>query len=89
MSPFYGNQPLERYVKLRGTEMETIRGYDAWKTRTPWEDDPEHLLSCPLHDDNYDEESADDDGAVCECPTTAELKYYAAEARADARREEW
>lgn len=31
--------------------LESIRGYDAWKTRTPWDDEPQHRPSCPAHED--------------------------------------
>lgn len=58
-------------------------GYDAWRTRTPWEDEPEHCRDCPMHEDNHDGEPAS-----CTCPTPAELKAEEAEARAEARREE-
>ena len=54
-------------------------GYDSWRTRTPWEDDFDHVVTCPMHEDNHDGEPA-----VCECPTKEEI----AEARAEARRKD-
>ncbi len=27
------------------------RDYDAWRTRTPWDDIPDHLADCPKNDD--------------------------------------
>lgn len=63
--------------------LELIAGYDAWKTRTPYEDEPDHLPDCPMHEDNHDGEPAE-----CTCPTTDELKAAAAEARADLDRED-
>lgn len=54
------------------------KGYDAWRTRTPWDDERDHIKSCPMHEDKHDGEPA-----VCECPTPAELKAEAAEERAD------
>ena len=56
--------------------------YDAWRTRTPWDDEPKHLRDCPRHEDNHDGEPAE-----CTCPSPSELKADAAEAQADARRE--
>ena len=57
--------------------------YDAWKTWTPDQDDVEHIKTCPFHEDNHDAEHA-----VCICPTEKELRDEAAEARADAARED-
>lgn len=31
------------------------RGYDAWRTATPWDDETEHVKSCPMHPDREDE----------------------------------
>ena len=55
--------------------------YDAWRTRTPYDDEPDHLTDCPMHEDQPD-------GDDCACPTQDELKADAAEARADAARED-
>ena len=32
--------------------MESLPGYDAWRTRTPWDDSPDHLEECPCHEDS-------------------------------------
>ena len=31
--------------------LESIRGYDAWKTRTPYDDIPDHVAKCPANPD--------------------------------------
>ncbi len=83
--------------------MESIPGYDAWKTRTHEEDD--HVSWCPQHEDAPEAYECggigehlcswwsriwDDCPKVerpCACPTKKELKDEAAEARFDAERE--
>lgn len=62
---------------------ESIPNHDAIKTRNPWDDDVEHLEGCPRHEDNHDGEEAD-----CTCPSPEDLRAEAAEAAADAEREE-
>ncbi|MES2155410.1 MAG: hypothetical protein V4510_09780 [bacterium] len=52
--------------------------YDAWRTATPWDDEPEHVKTCPRHEDNHDGEPAD-----CTCPTPAEIAAERAEDRSD------
>lgn len=52
--------------------------YDAWKTRTPLEDEREHVVTCPLHEDNHDGEPA-----VCERPTDGDAAEIKADERAD------
>jgi len=31
--------------------LETFRGYDAWKTRTPFDDQQDHRADCPCNED--------------------------------------
>ena len=43
------------------------RGYDAWRTRTPWDDEPEHCGRCPAGEDAPDLYSECGGLGECEC----------------------
>lgn len=58
------------------------RGYDAWRTRTPWDDEPDHIKSCPLYEEKPDGETAE-----CKCPTKADIALDRAEYLRDRRRD--
>lgn len=54
--------------------------YDAWRTATPYDDEIEHVKTCPRHEDNHDGEPA-----VCTCPTWQEIEADRAQARAESK----
>ena len=43
------------------------RGYDAWRTRTPWDDYPDHHADCPSGEDAQDLYSECGGRGGCEC----------------------
>lgn len=45
--------------------LESIPGHDAWKTRTPEDDAPDHIKDCPQHEDNVRECPNECDGCAC------------------------
>lgn len=57
-------------------------GYDKWRTATPWDDEPDHVLDCPRHENQHSGEHA-----ACLCPTQADLAAEKAEAQMDAQNE--
>ncbi len=44
-----------------------MKGYDAWRTRTPWDDEPDHMDDCPAGPDGPEIYSECGGVGRCEC----------------------